>query len=91
MFTRPSQEQRSAVLRLALDGLDLSEGQIGELVEATGEQNGRPYGATYSDLTQRLVPLAILDAYPAGPLEFPRLLEQARALLPTAPFRDSVG
>jgi AAA+ superfamily predicted ATPase len=86
IFRRPNAGQRAAVLTAALDGLRLSPEQIEQLAEATGERDGRPYGFTYSDITQRLVPLAVLDAYPTEPLEFTRLLEHARELAPTAPF-----
>jgi SpoVK/Ycf46/Vps4 family AAA+-type ATPase len=87
-FGRPSVDQREAVLTTALEGLDLSAKQIRDLAVATGGgHNGRDYGPTYSDLTQRLVPLAVLDAYPTDPLTFARLMAHARALVPTAPFR----
>ena len=90
-FTRPTKEQRKTVLQDALAGLDLSSKQIEQLAVATGETDGRKYGATYSDLTQRLVPLAVLDAFPNHPLEFTRLMELANALVPTAPFGSSAG
>jgi AAA+ superfamily predicted ATPase len=85
-FTRPTTEQRRMVLKDALAGVELSAKQIEQLALVTGEQEGRKYGATYSDLTQRLVPLAVLDAFPDEPLEFTRLMELAREMAPTAPF-----
>jgi AAA+ superfamily predicted ATPase len=85
-FMRPTAEQRAAVLTDALGGVGLSAKQIEQMAAATGEQDGRTYGATYSDLTQRLVPLAVLDAFPDSPMEFTRLMELANALVPTAPF-----
>jgi AAA+ superfamily predicted ATPase len=85
-FTRPTTEQRTMVLKDTLDGVQLSANQIEQLALATGEQDGRTYGATYSDLTQRLVPLAVLDAFPGKPLEFTRLMDLAREMVPTAPF-----
>lgn len=85
-FTRPTSDQRAMVLKDALDGVDLSAEEIEQLALATGEHDGRTYGATYSDLTQRLVPLAVLDAFPDKPLEFTRLMELALEMIPTAPF-----
>jgi AAA+ superfamily predicted ATPase len=85
-FTRPTAEQRAVVLTDALGGVGLSAKQIQQMAVATGEQGGRTYGATYSDLTQRLVPLAVLDAFPDRPMDFTRLMELANALVPTAPF-----
>jgi hypothetical protein len=58
----------------------------GEFAEA-GETSDRP-GATYSDLTQRLLPMLVLDAYPDWPLCFARAVELARATVPTPAFRD---
>jgi hypothetical protein len=56
---------------------------------ATGEQPRRAYGFTYSDITQRLLPAIVLDAYPDGPIKPSRAIELARSILPTPPFRDS--
>ena len=88
-FSRPNTEQREVVLAAALAGLDFTPGQIHQLAEATGTLEKRTYGANYSDLTQRLVPAAILDSYPNRPLEFAPLLKMAKALEPTAPFAES--
>jgi AAA+ superfamily predicted ATPase len=86
IFERPNPEQRAAVLRAALDGLNFSTEQIQQLVQATGPADGRTYGMTYSDLTQQLVPSAILEAFPDRRLEFDRLLSRAQSQPPTAPF-----
>jgi hypothetical protein len=72
----------------ALSHLSFSQSQIGAIVAATGAQNGRDYGFTFSDLTQRLLPTIVLDAYPAKPVIPGRALEIARAMAPTPPFQD---
>ena len=90
-FDRPDGVQRAAVLAAALDGLGLSPEQLHRLAEATGPRDGRSYGATYSDLSQRLVPAAVLDAFPDRPLDFCRVLEMASELVPTAPFGEGSG
>jgi len=90
-FRRPNSEQRAAVLTVALDGLGLTDAQIQQLAQVTGETNGRIYGVTYSDLTQRLVPLAVLDAFPQRGLEFEKLLAHAHELTPTPPFKASAS
>ena len=76
--------------------VELAVVAVGEGVEhgvaqaaATGEQPKRPYGFTYSDITQRLLPAIVLDAYPDGPIKPSRAVELARSILPTPPFRDS--
>jgi SpoVK/Ycf46/Vps4 family AAA+-type ATPase len=88
MFGRPSDAQRHAVLSGALAHLGFSQPQIGAIVAATGPQNGRAYGFTFSDLTQRLLPTIVLDAYPAKPVIPARALEIARGMAPTPPFQD---
>jgi len=86
-FERPSDAQRRAVLN-SLGELGFSASQIEQLVQATGPTGGRDYGFTFSDLTQRLVPGIILDAYPARPVDPARALEIARRTVPTPPFRE---
>lgn len=88
-FSRPDENQRSQVLSFALSPLHFSREDIKDLVAATGPQNGRAYGFTFSDLVQRLLPAIALDAYPTDPVEPPRALEVARSMAPTPPFQES--
>ena len=88
-FARPSREQRLAVLRTGLAGSGFSDPDFGHLADATGEVHGRHYGFTYSDLTQRLIPTLVLDAFPERGLTGPRAVEIAQGLKPTPPFRES--
>ena len=87
-FTRPDSEQRVAVLAPHLRQLSFSEAQIAAVVAATGPRQRGDYGFTFSDLTQRLLPAIVLDAYPEGPVDADRALEITQAMTPTAPFRD---
>jgi len=87
-FTRPSDEQRRFVLGQRLEPVGIGRSQIDALVAATGPQRGREYGFTFSDLTQRLLPTIVLDAYPTKPVEAGRALEIARSMAPTPPFQD---
>lgn len=91
MFGRPSDAQRHAVLGAALTHLGFSQSHLAALVAATGPQKGRDYGYTFSDLTQRLLPTIVLDAYPAKPVIPARALEIALAMAPTPPFQDRSG
>jgi AAA+ superfamily predicted ATPase len=88
VFKRPDDAQRHAVLAEPLGQLGFSKPQIGALVAATGAQKGRSYGFTFSDLTQRLLPSIVLDAYPANAVSPARALEIARDIIPTVPFQD---
>lgn len=87
-FTRPDSEQRSAVLAPRLHQLGFSQTQIAAVVDATGPRQNGDYGFTFSDLTQRLLPAIVLDAYPDGPVDADRALKLTQVMIPTAPFRD---
>jgi AAA+ superfamily predicted ATPase len=84
-FKRPSTEQRVEVLRRGLAGTAISDGQIKHLAAITGE-NGRAYGYTYSDLVDRVIPAAVVAAYPDSPLTFEIVEAEIGRHLPTAPF-----
>jgi AAA+ superfamily predicted ATPase len=88
IFRRPDDFQRRAVLSDALLGTGIDTGTIDKLVDLTGPSSGRP-GFTYSDLTQRLIPAAVLAAFPAGPLTADILLDVAVGLSPTPEFRET--
>ena len=86
-FRRPNRLQRLQVLRHALRGSGIAEPELEALADATGEVAERQYGFTYSDLTQRLVPSIVLDAFPERAVAGARAVEIARTIAPTPPFR----
>lgn len=88
VFDRPNDQQRRAALSNAFSQLRFTQEEIDGLARATGPQHDRPYGYTYSDLVQRLVPSIVLDAYPNAPVHPTRALEIARDMAPTPPFRE---
>lgn len=88
IFERPNDMQRHKVLTGPLAALGLSEAEIRSIVAMTGPRNGRAYGFTFSDLTQRLLPTIVLDAYPDRPVDPQRALAIAESMMPTPPFRD---
>ena len=90
-FTRPNDEQRRHVFHHRLAPLGLNSQYIDALVRATGAQNGHDAGFTFSDLTQRLIPTIVLDAYPSNPVNGMRAIEIASGMKPTPPFRDSAN
>ena len=87
-FERPSKEKRREVLQRSLDELGFSRKDLEKLVVETGQSDSRDCGFTFSDLTQRLLPTIVLDAYPTGPIEPKRAIEIARQMVPTPPFRE---
>lgn len=86
-FARPDDQQRHAVLVQALDGLGIGTDTIGKIVALTGPTADRP-GYTFSDLTQRLVPTAVLNAFPDRPVNDEDLLALAESLRPTPVFTE---
>lgn len=89
-FDRPNEVQRQAVLGAALQALGLTSTQIGELVAVTGKSKDR-HAFTFSDLTQRLLPSIVLDAYPVRGVDPARALEIATKMHPTPPFEEKKG
>jgi len=89
IFKRPNAEQRREVLSRQLSDVGFSKADFETLVDITGEQPKRDYGFSYSDITQRLLPAIVLDAYPNGPILPARAIEVAHSILPTTPFRDA--
>jgi hypothetical protein len=90
-FDRPNEALRHEVLAEPLNRFGFSQEQIGAIVAATGALNGRAYGFTFSDLTQRLLPTIVLDVYPNRPVDAMRAIEIARNMIPTPPFQDSTS
>lgn len=90
-FARPNDAQRRAVIQPALGAIEFTEHQVDRVVELTGPSDGRVYGFTYSDLTQRLLPTLVLDAYPHGPVTYNRALKLIATLTATPPFRGANG
>lgn len=85
-FSRPNTAQRKAALS-PLEDAGFNDEQIAKIAEVTGE-NGKGYGATYSDIVQRLIPAVVLDAYPDSAVRFERALDIASQMKPTPPFQQ---
>ena len=89
VFTRPDETQRRVVLTSAFAELGFAGRDIEQLVKLTGAHGGRDYGFTFSDLTQRLLPAIVLDAYPSRPVTPARAIEVTAGIIPTPPFKES--
>lgn len=88
-FARPTLEQRLVVLKDGLAGSGFTDHDFAQLAAATGDTDDRPYGFTYSDITQRLIPTLVLDAFPDKGITATRSIKFAKVLQPTPPFRSS--
>ncbi len=87
-FSRPDDAQRQAMLTELFGEAKVSSADIKKLVAATGPTAERPYGYAYSDIVNRLVPGAILAAYPDRPLTGAVVLDQITRQAPTKPFGE---
>lgn len=90
-FSRPDDAQRHYVLSSRLAPLGFTSQQMNALVAETGPSGENSYGFTFSDLTQRLIPALVLDAYPIKPVDGARAVEIASGMKPTPPFFDNAA
>lgn len=90
VFERPEAKQRHLVLSDALTPFGLSAPDIDALVDVTGPTKDRSHGFAFSDLTQRLIPSIILDAYPNSKVTASRAIQIATETMPTPPFQEKV-
>jgi AAA+ superfamily predicted ATPase len=89
-FHRPTDVQRVALLQSALRDVGFSEPELQALAKVTGPSGKRSYGYTYSDLTQRLLPALVLQAFPEQPITFQIACALAERMPPTPPFKSEV-
>lgn len=85
-FTRPNLEQRQEMLSTALAGCSFNPGDLGKLADLTGDL-GAGYGHTYSDLANRVLPAAVLAAFPDRPISLDIVAQAIEANPPTPPFQ----
>ncbi len=88
IFRRPNAEQREAVLAKPLIELGLTQKEIEAIIDLTGTSTKNSPGFTFSDLTQRLLPTILLDAYPSKAVNGKRAIEITKSIQPTPPFKE---
>lgn len=87
-FDRPDDARRREVLGPRLAPLGFNTTQIDSMIALTGPRAKNEAAFTFSDLTQRLLPAIVLDAYPARAVDPTRAIEITKQMAPTPPFRD---
>jgi SpoVK/Ycf46/Vps4 family AAA+-type ATPase len=83
-FHRPNDDARAAVFRHILEGTDASDSELRELVKLTVKTP--PY--TFSDITDRIVRLALRRAWKSNQAFGPALLKAAIAEVEPSPLMD---
>ena len=86
-FARPSKEQAKSVLSILSD-VGLSDEEISELADIATNTKDNGIGFTYSDLTQRLLPTIVLNAYPEDPIQFRDISKIIKSMSATPPFKS---
>lgn len=81
-FSRPNREQTETVLNIFSE-VGFTDAEISKLAGITVDK-----GFTYSDLTQRLLPAIILNAYPDKPIQFEDISKVLEGMSSTPAFRD---
>lgn len=91
-FRRPNRKERQEVLAGPLRELGLGDADIEEIVNATGTADAGHStshgGFTFSDLTQRLLPTIVLNAFPSRSVEAKAALKIANDMRPTRPLGE---
>lgn len=88
-FRRPDQEQLKKMFGMYFEDIGLTNEQIMELVKLAGPTETRKYGFTYSDIVNKIIPNAIMEAYPDSPLTFNDVLSAITRTQPTPPFKEN--
>lgn len=86
-FVRPSKELAQALLEKQLNGLDWPQKELDALATRIADKEKYGYSYTFSDVTQRIMPAAILAAYPDQKLTPSILAKAIDATPPTPPFQ----
>lgn len=87
-FTRPNEEQRKVIFKMYTADIGLSGENIEKLANITGPSTKYPYGFTYSDLINKVIPSALFICYPDAPLSFHALEKAVVSTRPTRPFEE---
>jgi AAA+ superfamily predicted ATPase len=86
-FARPSEQEREELFRMDLEGLNIKDQTIHELVGLTGARDGQP-GFTFSDLRSKLLPDALCRAFPSRALTGDDLILAAKDVRPSPAVKN---
>lgn len=86
-FNRPNDHEREELFRMDLEGLNIKDQTIHELVRLTGARDGQP-GFTFSDVRSKLLPDALCRAFPTRALTAEDLIQAAKDVRPSPALRN---
>ncbi len=88
-FNRPNDHEREELFRMDLEGLNIKDQTLHELVRLTGARDGQP-GFTFSDLRSKLLPDALCRAFPTRALTGEDLIQAAKDVRPSPAVRNGL-
>ena len=86
-FGRPNKEQAKSVLNVLTEA-GLTDCDITKIAGMVTNEERLGTRFTYSDLTQRLLPTIVLNAYPDCSVDFEIVARTVAGIRPTPPFRE---
>jgi AAA+ superfamily predicted ATPase len=86
-FNRPNDHEREELFRMDLEGLNIKDQTIHELVRLTGARDGQS-AFTFSDLRSKLLPDALCRAFPSRALSADDLIQTAKDVRPSPAMRN---
>ncbi|MBI3009636.1 MAG: ATP-binding protein [Candidatus Omnitrophica bacterium] len=87
-FVRPGESQLRQMFEMYFGDIGLTETQLQQLVRTASPSASRKYGFTYSDIVNKVIPSAIMQAYPDKPLTLEIIAEVLKKVVPTPPFKE---
>lgn len=87
-FNRPTEKEREELLRMDLEGLNIKDDTIRELVRLTGPRDDC-LGFTFSDLRSKFLPSALCRAFPTRTLTSDDLIHAAKEVQPSPGVRNA--
>lgn len=88
-FERPNEREREELFRMDLEGLNVKDQTIRELVRLTGSRDGQ-LGFTFSDLRSKLLPDALCRAFPSRALTGEDLIQAAKEVRPSPAVKNGL-
>ena len=87
-FNRPSREQCAALMMKFLGDIGMTTEIAEQIAEQCVPHGALGYGYTYSDLTQKVLPSVLLDAFPDREITSNSIVQVIKDIPPTAPFKE---
>jgi SpoVK/Ycf46/Vps4 family AAA+-type ATPase len=82
-FERPSFEERVLLFNTSLDGVEITDKQLEELANLSGEESNEGLAFSFSDIRLRILPEAVAKCLPDKALDFETVAETIKKLNPS--------